>query len=126
MNGNFRTAAIAGICGFALATAAQIFAQHDMTKMGGSSGQMEPGAMQMHQMMMASAKSMMDMKMPMEKNTDKMFALSMAMHHADGIKMAQVELKNGHNAQLKAIAKNIVTGQSAEKAKLERIAKSIH
>ena len=125
MKGPFRTAAIAGICGFALATSTQLFAQHDMHNMGGASGQMEPGAMKMHQMMMASAKSMMDMKMPMEKNTDKMFALSMAMHHGDGIKMAQAEIRYGHNADLKAIARNIVKSQTAEKARLEKLAKSV-
>ena len=120
MTGHFRTGAIAGLSGFALAIAAQIFAQHAMM-----AGQMEPGAMKMHQMMMDSAKKMTDMKMPMARSTDKMFALSMAMHHADGIEMAKVELKYGKNAQLKAIAKNIVTSQSAEKAKLEKLAKSI-
>lgn len=125
MNTTFRTAALAGICGFALAAATQLFAQHDMHNMGGSAGQMEPGAMKMHQMMMDSAKSMTNMHMPMEKNTDKMFALSMAMHHGEGIKMAKVELQYGKNAQLKAIAKKIVSGQSAEKAKLEKIAKTI-
>lgn len=125
MNGQFRTAAIAGICGFALATATQLFAQHDMHNMGKSPAQMEPGAMQIHQMMVDMGKQITAMKMPMEKNTDKMFALSMAMHHGDGIKMAKVELKYGKNAALKAIAKKIVSGQSAEKAKLEQLAKGI-
>jgi len=65
------------------------------------------------------------MKMPMEHNTDKMFALSMAMHHDDGVKMAQIELKHGKNAALKVMAKNIINTQSAEIKKLKKIAQSI-
>lgn len=125
MNSTFRTASIAGLCGFALATASQLFAQHDMHNMGDSSGQMDTGAMQIHQIMMDMGKKINAMQMPMEKNTDKMFALSMAMHHGDGIKMAQVEVKYGKSSPLKAMAKRIIATQTAEKLKLEKLGHSI-
>ena len=50
---------------------------------------MEPGVQLIHQNMMDMAKEIERMKMPMEHNTDKMFALSTAMHHDDGVKIAQ-------------------------------------
>lgn len=90
-----------------------------------ASPQMEPGAQLIHQNMVDMAKEIESMKMPMEHNTDKMFALSMAMHHDDGVKMAQIELKHGKNAALKVMAKNIITTQSAEIKMLKKIAQSI-
>jgi len=124
MISTIRTAAVSGLLGFVLAISTQLLAQSRGASMK-ASPQMEPGAQLIHQNMMDMAKEIESMKMPMEHNTDKMFALSMAMHHDDGVKMAQIELKHGKNAALKVMAKNIINTQSAEIKKLKKIAQSI-
>ena len=121
---NLRTALVAGIVGASLATGVQAFAQHQGHEMGGMSmpeGSMQPGAKQIHDVMMQSAQKMMQMKMPMDNDTDRMFAKSMADHHATGIKMAQIEIRSGNDPATKAMARKILAAQSKEKQQLQKL-----
>ncbi len=89
---------------------------HDMSSMQGHDmkGQNmkghSAGSMEMHQVMADGMK----MPMKMSGNVDKDFATMMTMHHQQAIKMADVQLKNGSNAELKAMARKIKTVQQAE------------
>ena len=81
---------------------------HDMKAMdmkGPSAGSME-----MHKIMMSG----MQMPMKMNGNVDKDFALMMSMHHQQAIKMVDVLIKNGSNAELKALARKMKAAQKAE------------
>ena len=52
--------------------------------------------------------------MPMSGNTDKDFATMMRMHHESGLRMAEVELKNGKDAKMKQMAQKIMDSQRKE------------
>lgn len=65
--------------------------------------------MAVHQKMMTS---MQDMKM--SGDADKDFAMMMIPHHQGAVDMAEVELKFGKDAQLKAMAQKIIDAQKAE------------
>ncbi len=119
---NLRIAVAAGIVGASLATGVQALAQdHAMGGMKMSGGSMQPGAMKIHELMMQMGQKTMEMKMPMDNDTDRMFAKSMADHHGMGIKMAQIEIRYGNDAATKAMAKRILAAQSKEKPQLERL-----
>jgi uncharacterized protein (DUF305 family) len=81
----------------------------------------------------------MDMKAMMKENNDKMvamsmtgkpdvdFAMMMRMHHQGAIQMAEVELKNGKDAEMKKMAQNIISDQKKEIAQLDKyLAKQGH
>lgn len=70
------------------------------------------GTMDMHGAMMQGMKDME--AVPMTGDTDRDFASMMRMHHQQAVNMAQVELKNGKDARLKAMAKRIIDSQSKE------------
>jgi len=72
-------------------------------------------SMQMHSAMDSSK-----MKMPMTGNLDRDFAAMMIMHHEQAIKMADIEIAHGTNAELKAMAMKMRKDQSAEIKKLKR------
>lgn len=55
--------------------------------------------------------------------SDGEFAATMAMHHTGAIEMARVEAQSGARADVRALATKIVDAQSAEKPKLEAIAR---
>lgn len=119
-----KIAVVAGLVGASLTTGVQAFAQHQGHEMGGmsmSGGMMQPGAKQVHDVMMQSAQKMMQMKMPMDNDTDRMFAKSMADHHATGIKMAQIEIRSGNDPATKALARKIIAAQSKEKPQLQKL-----
>lgn len=119
---NLRIALLAGIVGASLATGVQAFAQdHDMGGMKMSGGAMQPGAMKIHELMMQMGQNMAQMKMPMDGDTDRMFAKNMAEHHGIGIKMAQIEVQYGNDAATKAMAKKIIATQSKERPQLEKL-----
>ena len=60
-------------------------------------------------------KSMQGMQsMTMTGNTDKDFAAMMRMHHQTAVEMAQMQLANGKNAEMKAMATKIVASQKKE------------
>lgn len=104
----------AGLCGFFIATGMQSLAQRGaMQQHGGSMMAMEKGAQAIHDQMMSSCKTMMD-HMPMEKDTDRMFAKTMAEHHKSAIDMAAIELKHGNDPILRAMAKTMAAAQKME------------
>ena len=74
----------------------------------------------------------MDMKSMMKNNDDKMssmkmtgnadvdFATMMRIHHQGAIDMAQAELRDGKDAQMRKLATNIIAAQKKEIAQLDR------
>ena len=74
----------------------------------------------------------MDMKTMMKSNDDKMssmkmtgnadvdFAMMMRVHHQGAIDMAQAELRDGKDAQMRKLATNIIAAQKKEIAQLDR------
>src|SRR3546814_4867352 len=64
---------------------------------------------------------MMDemMAMQMTKDPDNDFAMMMKIHHLGAIDMANLELKNGNDEQLKAMAQTIIETQQAEITQLD-------
>lgn len=77
--------------------------RHDMT--GHSAG-----SMQLHQTMEQSQK----MPMPMTGDVDRDFATMMTMHHQTAIKMSEILIKHGKNAELKALAQKMKDAQQKE------------
>ena len=81
----------------------------------------------------------MDMKAMMKNNNDKMssmqmmgntdidFAMMMRVHHQGAIEMAEAELRDGKDAQMRKMAKDIIAAQKKEIAQLDKfLAKSGH
>ena len=74
----------------------------------------------------------MDMKSMMKNNDDKMasmkmtgnadvdFAMMMRVHHQGAIDMAQAELRDGKDAQMRKLATNIIAAQKKEIAQLDK------
>jgi len=74
----------------------------------------------------------MDMKAMMKENNDKMssmpmtgkpdvdFAMMMRMHHQGAIEMAQAELKDGKEPQMKKMARDIIAAQKKEIAQFDK------
>jgi uncharacterized protein (DUF305 family) len=74
----------------------------------------------------------MDMKSMMKSNDDKMaamkmtgnadvdFAMMMRIHHQGAIDMAQAELRDGKDAEMRRLAKNIITAQKKEIAQFDK------
>lgn len=58
--------------------------------------------------------------MPMSGNPDTDFAAMMRIHHQGAIDMAQAELKDGKNAQMRTMAKNIIAAQKKEIAQFDK------
>lgn len=75
---------------------------------------------------------MMDMKGMMKDNNDKMssmkmtgntdvdFAMMMCIHHLGAIDMAQAELRDGKDPQMKKMAKTIIAAQKKEIAQFDK------
>jgi len=62
--------------------------------------------------MMGMMKSMESMKT--SGDTDRDFATMMKVHHQGAIDMAQMELKSGKDAKMRAMAKRIIEAQQKE------------
>ena len=74
----------------------------------------------------------MDMKSMMKNNDDKMasmkmtgnadvdFAMMMRVHHQGAIDMAEGELRDGKDAQMRKLATNIIAAQKKEIAQLDK------
>jgi len=62
----------------------------------------------------ANDKMMKDMDVPLTGNADRDFVAMMMPHHQGAIDMAEVELKNGKDPQLKKLAQDIVAAQRKE------------
>lgn len=67
--------------------------------------------------MMKSMQSMQSMTMT--GDTDKDFAAMMRMHHQCGVEMAQMQVANGKNAEMKTMAKKIIVSQKKEIAQFD-------
>ena len=59
-------------------------------------------------------------KMRMSGDVDRDFAAMMIEHHKQALKMADIEIAHGSNAELKAMAAKMRADQAAEIKKLER------
>jgi uncharacterized protein (DUF305 family) len=66
----------------------------------------------MHESMTGMMKNMESMKMT--GDTDRDFAMMMKVHHQGAIDMAEMELKNGKDPKMRAIAKRIIEAQRKE------------
>ena len=78
---------------------------------------MKPG-MDMKPMMMDMNDKMMAMKP--SGNIDVDFATMMRMHHQSAITMAEAELQNGKDPQMRVMAKDIIRAQKKEIAVFEK------
>ena len=84
-------------------------------------GQMHKGAAGSHDMKAAMMMGMDGMqKMPMSGDTDRDFAMMMKMHHQQALNMAEMQLANGKSAEMKAMAKQIITAQKREIAQFDK------
>lgn len=88
---------------------------------GASSGAPGPSS-QMHREMMKGAKESMAMKP--SGDVDQDFVNMMRHHHETGIRMAQHEVRNGKDPEVRALAEKILKGQQQEANELERLANS--
>lgn len=73
------------------------------------------GSMALHKVMDDGAK----MPMTMTGDVDRDFAMMMTMHHHQAIRMADVLLREGKNADLKAMASKMKSDQQKEIAALK-------
>lgn len=80
---------------------------HSMAGMGEGSKQLHMAMMQGH-----------GMPMKMTGNVDTDFATMMTMHHQQAIKMSDVLLKHGKNAELRALAQKMKASQLEEIRKM--------
>lgn len=79
------------------------------------------GGMAMGDLHQSMTRNMQQMQsMPMSGDTDRDFATMMRTHHQGAIDMSEVELKNGHDPDLKAFAKRTIAAQKKEIEELER------
>ena len=93
--------------------------QHSMA--GGAT--MAGGGMDMKSMMKDMNDKMASMQM--SENADVNFAMMMRIHHLGAIDMAQAQLRDGKNAQMRRMARNIIAAQKKEISELDKfIAKS--
>ena len=86
------------------------------TSMSSGAGAMK--GMDMKGMMKDNNDKMSSMKMT--GNTDVDFAMMMRIHHLGAIDMAQVELRDGKDPQMKKMAKAIIAAQKKEIAQFDK------
>ena len=82
-----------------------------------ASSAMASGGMDMKAMMKDMSGKMSSM--PMSGDPDVDFAMMMRIHHQGAIEMANAELANGKNPQMKKMAKAIVAAQKKEIAQFD-------
>ena len=99
---------------------AQDMKSHDMSKMQGQDMKgHSAGSMELHKAMMSGMK----MPMNMSGNVDKDFASMMSMHHQQAIRMVDVYVKHGRNAELKVLARKMKAAQQGEIKQMASYAK---
>ena len=76
------------------------------------------GSADMKQSMKAGMDSMHNMQT--SGDMDKDFAMMMKIHHQQALDMAEMQLAHGKSAELKAMAKKIISGQKKEIAQFDR------
>ena len=80
----------------------------------------KPGATRTHKEMHSGLNDSMNemmnkmTNMKMTGNTDKDFVMMMIPHHEGALEMAEAELSQGHNAELKKMAQKIILDQKKE------------
>jgi uncharacterized protein (DUF305 family) len=79
---------------------------------------MESKGMDMKSMMKSNDDKMAAMKMT--GNADVDFAMMMRIHHQGAIDMAQAELRDGKDAQMRKLATSIIAAQKKEIAQLDK------
>lgn len=85
---------------------------------GGSMSGMPIGDAQMMKAMNKMAAAMKGVHLNGEQDND--FMQMMIPHHEAAIEMAQVELRYGYHPQLKAVARDIIKGQTTEIAQMRQ------
>ena len=119
-----QSASIAAVLTLALShpvTWAQSSAQRSDSGMGNKS--MDSKNMDMKNMDMKSMMKNNDEKMASMKttgNADVDFAMMMRVHHQGAIDMAQAELRDGKDAQMRKLATSIISAQKKEIAQLDK------
>ncbi len=108
---------------FVLGTAGSALAQSDQHAQHGAASpaagqQTNMSGHEMMQSMQDMHKKMSNMEMTGDQDHD--FAMMMRSHHQAGLDMANAELKNGKDKQLKQMAKKIVTAQTKEIKELDQ------
>lgn len=101
----------------ALALLPTVHAQQPMA-MGGSSAGHAMAAGDMKKSMEAMHQQMTSMTMTGDADHD--FAMMMRIHHQGALKMAQAELANGKDPEMRKMARNIITAQKKEIGQLDR------
>ena len=79
--------------------------------------QMSGGTMDMKSMMKEDMDKMSNMQM--SGNPDVDFAMMMRNHHLSGIKMAEMQLRDGKEPKMRKMAKSIIAEQKKEIAKFD-------
>jgi len=79
---------------------------------------MPAGGMDMKAMMKESSDKMASMSMTGKPDVD--FAMMMRVHHQGAIEMAQMELKDGKEPQMKKMARDIIAAQKKEIAQIDK------
>jgi len=79
-----------------------------------------PGAGGMDMMSMMKDSNQKMMSMPMTGNPDIDFAMMMRVHHMSAVQMAEIELRDGKEAKMSAMAKKIISSQKKEIKELEQ------
>ena len=124
-NAVFRFARRSGLVPLAALCLAVVSAHGQMVLAPAASASMPKGHMQMGKAGSADMKKMMMTgmegmhKMTMTGDTDKDFAMMMKMHHQQGVEMAQMQLVHGKSADMKRLAKNIISAQNKEIAQFD-------
>jgi uncharacterized protein (DUF305 family) len=85
---------------------------------GMNSKSMDMKGMDMKSMMKNNDEKMASMKMT--GNADVDFAMMMRVHHQGAIDMAQAELRDGKDSQMRKLATNIIAAQKKEIAQLDK------
>jgi uncharacterized protein (DUF305 family) len=80
------------------------------------------GSSELHRIMMSSAKESQSMKPSGDVDHD--FLTMMRHHHQSGIKMAEVEMRQGKSAEAKEMARKIIEAQKKEIAEIDTLLKN--
>ena len=98
---------------------APVLAQTPAVKSGAAMpSDMKSSSMDMQTMMRDMNEKMSGMQM--SGNTDMDFAMMMRMHHQSAVTMAETQLRDGKNPQMRAMAKKIIASQKKEIAEFDR------
>lgn len=109
---------LAAAASFSSLAQAQTHKPHGAAAAPMTAAPMSGGAMDMKSMMKESNDKMGSMAMT--GNVDVDFAMMMKVHHQGAIDMAEMELKNGKEPQMKKMARDIIAAQKTEIAQFDK------